>query len=291
MYQAVAVTAWTGIGDHMNPYLVPTPFVISFSGGRTSAFMLAKVLDAYGGRLPAGGYVCFANTGREHEGTLEFVRDCADGFGCEIHWVERDFSAENTVRRVEFASASRNGEPFSGLIAKKKMLPNVWKRFCTSELKVTAIARYMNSLGVDGGTMVVGLRADEPRRVKRVDGDEREGFDYVTPMYHAGHTILDVRQYWNSQPWDLRLPFDSRSFGNCDMCFLKGRRHLDTVMRHEPERAEWWIEEENRAGQTWINGIRYEQMLVQVRIQPELFGGSDGYDEGDDHIIPCTCTD
>ena len=272
-----------------DPYRIEPPFVVSFSGGRTSAFMLAKILEAHGGKLPAGGHVVFANTGREHEGTLEFVRDCADGFGIPIHWIERNWDSPNTVDVVDFATASRNGEPFSRLITKKKALPNVWKRFCTSELKVTAIARHMNSLGVDSGTMVVGLRADEPRRVKRVDGDEREGFDYTAPMYHAGHTILDVREYWRTKPWDLKLPFDSRSFGNCDLCFLKGRRHLDAVMRHEPERANWWIEEEGRIGQTWVNGVRYEQMLVQVRIQPELFGND--YSEEDDSIIPCTCTD
>ena len=35
-----------------NPYRVPRPAVISFSGGRTSGFMLKKIVDAYGGRLP-----------------------------------------------------------------------------------------------------------------------------------------------------------------------------------------------------------------------------------------------
>jgi hypothetical protein len=48
---------------HMNPYKIAPPFLLSFSGGRTSGMMLRGVLDAYGGTMPAGGHVVFANTG------------------------------------------------------------------------------------------------------------------------------------------------------------------------------------------------------------------------------------
>ena len=43
-----------------NPYRVPRPAVISFSGGRTSAYMLRSVVDAYGGSLPPDIAVIFA---------------------------------------------------------------------------------------------------------------------------------------------------------------------------------------------------------------------------------------
>ena len=43
-----------------NPYRVPRPAVISFSGGRTSAYMLRHIVDAYGGRLLGGIHVVFA---------------------------------------------------------------------------------------------------------------------------------------------------------------------------------------------------------------------------------------
>jgi predicted phosphoadenosine phosphosulfate sulfurtransferase len=47
----------------MNPYLIKEPTCISFSGGRTSAFMLHKILEANNG-LPDEAIVCFANTGK-----------------------------------------------------------------------------------------------------------------------------------------------------------------------------------------------------------------------------------
>jgi hypothetical protein len=48
-----------------NPYLITGPALISFSGGRTSAFMLRQILDAHGGTLPDDVVVAFANTGKE----------------------------------------------------------------------------------------------------------------------------------------------------------------------------------------------------------------------------------
>ena len=64
-----------------NPYRVPRPAVINFSGGRTSAYMLRSIVDAYGGSLPPGIAVIFANTGLERPETLEFVDTCARQLG------------------------------------------------------------------------------------------------------------------------------------------------------------------------------------------------------------------
>ena len=268
----------------MNPYKIEPPFVVSFSEGRTSGFMLRRILDAHGG-LPEGGHVVFANTGREHEATLEFVREIADRW-CPITWVERRFRDDPDHVVVDFRTASRNGEPFDLLIERKNYLPNPIARFCTEELKVRAIASYLRSVGISQATMAVGLRADEPRRVRRVHGDERNGFLYECPMHTAGHTLSDVTDFWREQPFDLYLTNDDRAFGNCDLCSLKGRGMIDRVIRAEPERAAWWIAKEAEIGGTFRKDRpSYKAMLVQVRIQPELFH------DDDDTTVPCTCTD
>ena len=69
------------------PYRVPRPAVISFSGGRTSAYMLKSIVDAYGGHLPDGIWVAFANTGMERHETLDFVDICSRAWGVEIFWL------------------------------------------------------------------------------------------------------------------------------------------------------------------------------------------------------------
>ena len=56
-------------------YKIPTPACISFSGGRTSGFMLKQILNTYGGELPDDIKVCFANTGKEMPETLDFVHE------------------------------------------------------------------------------------------------------------------------------------------------------------------------------------------------------------------------
>lgn len=271
----------------MNAYLMPEPFVISFSGGRTSGFMLRQIMDAHGGKIPDGSHVCFANTGKEHPATLDFVKEIGERWDINIVWVERMYRQKPAFKIVNYETASRNGEPFAELIRKKKFLPNPVMRFCTEELKVRAIADYLKSIGVEGATMAIGLRADEPRRVHKVHGDHRNGLDYVCPMARAGHTIDDVAKFWSEQDFDLLLPNDDRAFGNCDLCFLKSMSMTERVMRHDPESAKWWMEQEQLInGRFRKDRPTYGTLLHQIRIQPELFAGDD---DGD--TIPCTCTD
>ena len=71
-----------------NPYKIDGPALISFSGGRTSGFMLWHILDAHNGELPPDVYVTFANTGKEREETLRFVFECQSRWGAKIRWLE-----------------------------------------------------------------------------------------------------------------------------------------------------------------------------------------------------------
>src|SRR5690606_21274192 len=70
----------------VNPYLITGPAIISFSGGRTSRYMLKHIIDAHGGTLPDDVVVCFANTGKEMPETLDFVLRTEQEYGCPIVW-------------------------------------------------------------------------------------------------------------------------------------------------------------------------------------------------------------
>ena len=50
---------------------------ISFSGGRTSGYMLYKILEANNG-LPSNAVVSFQNTGKEMPETLDFVQQVSE---------------------------------------------------------------------------------------------------------------------------------------------------------------------------------------------------------------------
>lgn len=226
-----------------DPFKITEPTCISFSGGRTSAYMLWRVLQANAGVLPEGSIVCFANTGKEDEATLEFVRDCAARWNVPITWLEYEGPA---YKIVSFETASRNGEPFEALIKKRNYLPNPVTRFCTSELKIRVIARHLSALGMAAtkteaeNMSWIGMRADEQRRAAKIQDKAR------IPLWKAGITKADVGAFWKSQPFDLALPNNNgvTMHGNCDLCFLKSGQQILSLIAERPARAVWWAKME-----------------------------------------------
>ena len=59
--------------------------------------MLKKIIDAYNGKLPKDIIVCFANTGKELEETLEFVHECEKRWNVPIHWLELDIATTSPI--------------------------------------------------------------------------------------------------------------------------------------------------------------------------------------------------
>lgn len=250
-----------------SPFHIEGPAVISFSGGRTSGYMLRRILEAHGGRLPDDVFVLFANTGKEREETLRFVHDCEAHWPVMIHWLERNRGY------VDFKNASRNGEPYAELIAERKFLPNPVTRYCTTELKIRPIKEWMLAQGFETWTNVVGLRADEPRRVSRQRQKEsKERWSLAFPLFDAGVTKNDVILWWKKQPFDLQL----RSWeGNCDLCFLKGVAKRSRIIEDGPERAEWWIAQEKAIGATFRSDTpSYGALVAKARDQIRMFPNS-----------------
>jgi 3'-phosphoadenosine 5'-phosphosulfate sulfotransferase (PAPS reductase)/FAD synthetase len=270
-----------------NPYLITGPALISFSGGRTSAYMLKMILDAHGGTLPDDVHVCFANTGKEREETLRFVHECATRWGVRVRWLER--ASKLSFEEVGHNSASRSGEPFNALLREKKYLPNAVTRFCTIELKIRTMKAFALSLGWAKWDNIVGLRYDEPLRVERAlfpkkkDGTpkrNRERWTTRCPLHSAKASNRDVRAFWRKQDFDLQLlPFE----GNCDGCFLKAYPKLVEVERTRPGTLKWWAEAEAEAkakvtsitgkssGAQFVTEYSYAQIADTVRRQPDMF--------------------
>ena len=73
-----------------NPFFLKNDSIISFSGGRTSGFMLKKILEAHENVLPKNCHVVFANTGKEIDQTYNFVEDCQNKWNVKINWIEFD---------------------------------------------------------------------------------------------------------------------------------------------------------------------------------------------------------
>jgi 3'-phosphoadenosine 5'-phosphosulfate sulfotransferase (PAPS reductase)/FAD synthetase len=279
----------------MNPFIIDSPTCISFSRGRTSAYMLHRVLEANGG-LPSESIVCFENTGKEREETLEFVRDCSVNWRVPITWLE--YTGDALFAVTDFDSASRNGDPFEAVIAQRGgTLPNRVQRYCSSELKTRTMHRYLRSIGWTEWDSMLGIRADEPRRVAKFRANpspETKAEEVYMPLADIGICAQHVGEFWRGHPFDLALPNNGGKtmHGNCDLCFLKPMVQVLSLISEDQDSATWWADKENKAKQVTTGSAcrfrndrpSYAQMLAFSEQQRDMF-------DPNEEAISCFCGD
>lgn len=216
--------------------------LLSFSGGETSALMCKLMLeharDDYDEMR-----VLFANTGEENEQTLEFVDRCDKAFGLNVIWIEAVTPETKGVgarfRVVDFASASRHGEPFEQMI-RKHGIPGPSMPVCSKEMKGRPIRRWARENGWLPGTydLAIGIRIDEVDRMSPNARAERIIYPLVKRF---PHTKPAVNEFWQRQPFRLELKGYQ---GNCRWCWKKSlRKHLTIISENPgaydfPERME-----------------------------------------------------
>lgn len=246
--------------------------LISFSGGRTSGYMLHELLRS-NGCLPDHCKVVFCNTGMEDSGTLDFVQECSQRWNVPIVWLEYDrIDNKVTFQEVSHNSASRHGEPFKTLIdSKHGYLPNQQVRYCTQEMKVLTIKRYLVSLGWSQWSNTVGIRADEARRVKE-SGEKRWQNWY--PLVAAQATQRTVMDFWKSQIFDLEI---MPGAGNCSGCFLKSEATLAAMCREKPDHMQWWADMEQASGQQFHKNRTYKELGDFVDRQGDWIFSDQGF--------------
>ncbi len=219
--------------------------LISFSGGRTSAFMLWYILNVWPDRFNYEIIVVFANTGKEHTGTLKFVEECSKRFGVEIIWVEAIPVESNkgkwwkvSHKVVTFKTAAKNGGPFE-LMVSKLGIPSTNAPFCSDQLKRKAIESYLKSIGWKDYYKAIGIRYDEPKRLPE-DNHDRLAQKINKIIYLADLCVMskwDIIAWWAKMPFDLDIP---EGMGNCDNCWKKNTKLLVNNARKHPETFNWW---------------------------------------------------
>lgn len=203
--------------------------LVAFSGGRTSAFMSWWLKENFSHLYNL--YFVFANTGQEHEKTLEFVDKVDKHFGLNLVWVEASVEAKNGIgtgyRIVDFSSADRLGYVFESVI-EKYGLPNRKYPHCTREMKNIPMYKWaIDNIGKH--RIALGIRHDEFKRVK-----PRQ--DAIYPLATIGKfSKKDVLDFWSSQPFDLEI---EEHQGNCLWCYKKSDKKLALLASQNPE----WFE-------------------------------------------------
>ena len=247
--------------------------LINFSGGRTSAYMTKRLLEETNEKY----VICFQNTGRESKETLDFINECDKRWNLGIVWVE--YRHPSVVKErfevVTYDTASRNGQPFEFLLKQRPAsIPNVAFRYCTLELKIKTVKRYLKSIGVKDYISFNGIRYDEPKRWSKIKDNEE--FDVELPLVDWKVTKKDVMDFWASQEFDLGI---SDPYGNCDGCFLKGKGKLIQILSKNPDALDWWINVEKNSGNTFKKGISYEQLKKMAQEKKvDLFSDDPSFD-------------
>lgn len=253
--------------------------LISFSGGKTSAFM-TKIIKTF----RPDAKVLFANTGAEHPETYKFIENIQKFWGIDITFIECVVTDEmgkgTTYKEVSFADLNRTGQPFYDVSAKYG-IPNKGYPHCTNYMKIIPIHAWAKgNLSKDYKT-AIGIRADEIDRMA-ADKDKKR---FIYPLVNLGITKEVVNSFWQAQPFNLNIP---EKYGNCVTCWKKSDKKLAEIMRENPHYFDLFddvekkhkLAREYRGEQYFFRGHRsVEDLRKEFNQQMELSDVSNGCEE------------
>ncbi len=205
--------------------------IVSFSGGATSAFMARWCQITYAKTHDI--VYLFANTGEEHEKTLEFVNRCDKEWGLNVVWVEALVNPEKGKgtrhKVVTFETASRLGEPLEDAISKYGIFNKAYSH-CNRETKLAPMESYRKSIGWNkkNSEVAIGIRADEADRCSA----KPKFYNLIYPLAHTFPVSKEmIKAWWATQDFSLGIP---EHHGNCKTCWKKSDRKLKTIAIENP---------------------------------------------------------
>ena len=206
----------------------------------------------------------------ESDLTLYAMRDLEQLLGQEIIWV--------------------GGDSFEMVIKKHgNVVPNMARRFCTTDMKIKPIAEYIYKNIISEGEKVfsnIGIRYDEKERAKQTK-EERELKTKIVigksgsrnkwkevnwgianyPLVYDKITHYSVYKFWQGQ--NIKFPDDS----NCVGCFWKDVQQLRKNYDDSFNKMEWFNKMEINSNYNWKSNITYEQIKT-IGLQQDFFFGT-----------------
>ena len=204
--------------------------VVSFSGGRTSAYLCSLIK-----KLHPDAVFVFMDTGAEHEATYEFIKQVDDYFDlnlvCMRTVVSDKWREGVNYRIIGIDEIGHDLQPWRDM-SLKYGLPYKGGEFCTDRMKTTPCKKYLDdAYGMGNYHIWLGMRIDEPRRTK-----PRDGFSYLADI--SDFEKQDVLDWWAKMPFDLKI---KEHLGNCVFCIKKGINKVALAAKDEPEKADRFI--------------------------------------------------
>jgi len=245
---------------------------ISFSGGKTSAYMTRWLLENKKNDYD-NIVVTFANTGQENEETLKFVDRCDKAYGFNVVWLEavvNPIMGKGTRHKVvTLETASRNGEPFEDVckkygisVCKKYGISNTVGSYCSRELKLVTMRAYFRSIGWEKGSYetAIGIRVDEMDRISSKMKEEK----LIYPLAEEHRMSKEqINRWWAKNDFTLNL---KEHQGNCKWCFKKSRRKLLTIAKENPEYFEFPIRMERLYGRAGSHSLDEPKVFFRGKL-------------------------
>lgn len=205
--------------------------IISFSGGRTSAYLvyLAKQMQINEG---IDFTYIFMDTGMEHPKTYTFIKTLVKEWDIPLVCLRTKFNPTlgqaNSYTIVDVNKLEYDPTHFREMF-KKYSTPTINSPFCTDRLKVVPHDKYCNDhFGKKNYISWLGIRIDEPKRLQ----NKKPKFKYLADI--SEFEKQDILDWWSNQPFDLDL---DEYLGNCVFCIKKGTNKLALASKDEPEKA------------------------------------------------------
>lgn len=277
----------------------------SISGGKTSAYLEVNYPSDY------RAFALIRTNDKNCQYKDSKIRQMvSDKIGIEFIGTLEDDMIINTIFDLEQFTGREikwvTGEAFEDLIMMGSgipNLPNVMKRYCTSELKAKPLFKYWKSLNIEPWEIRFGFRANEQNRAKStlqrtnknglleiktiIDSSGKRNkwgiIEYQKPSFPLINDNIykdNIEEFWSDKP--VRFAW----LNNCVGCFHNNPLLLRKKFDKYPEKMEWFINQEKmamvmksnrwRAGKE--DGLTYEQ-IKNWKPQFELF--EDDFNECD----------
>ena len=255
--------------------------VVSFSGGRTSAYLCHLMIELYGRENVDFIYM---DTGAEHPKTYEFIKNVNKYFRLNLTCLRGDFNQPlgkgHSYKIVNVNDICPDLGPYTDMV-NKYGTPGQSSAWCTSRMKEETHDKYCNDkYGKGNYETWLGIRADEPKRVLGSHlGNEwtsrgLSSYDLTITMQHIeiNHPIINgIRDIYikiqntiakkanknikfmaevcdaekeDVLSWWHSQPFDleiPEHLGNCVFCFKKSPLKLAAAHYDEPELYVKWL--------------------------------------------------
>ncbi len=220
--------------------------VISFSGGRTSAYLVHLF------KKDPDAHFVFMDTGAEHPATYKFIKDIVQHWGIDLIClrvvINPVMNVGGSYKIISLEDLKQDLEPWKEML-RKYGSPYYNTAFCTARMKTEPFEKYCADTFGENFERWIGMRIDEPTRLPievlenlnlplhKDAKKQKAGYRYLAEICDfEKDQILD---WWEDQPFDLAI---TEHLGNYVFCIKKTLNKVALAAKDEPEMAVKWID-------------------------------------------------